>query len=68
MIGRRRTSPVVPADGAHTRRLTPHQQAVHNEPNDLDACRTDYATGAEDRAAFDARAREQDPENRRAAR
>ncbi|MEU5608432.1 hypothetical protein AB0H03_06690 [Streptomyces sparsogenes] len=51
-----------------TRRLTPDEQAALDEETTAEACRVDYALGEAHRAAFDARAREQDPGIRRAAR
>ncbi|MFF5670283.1 hypothetical protein ACFY8S_09120 [Streptomyces hygroscopicus] len=53
---------------AQTRRRDADLNAKNTEEATVDACRTDYVIGSEERRAFDARVREQDPETRRAAR
>lgn len=57
MIGRRHTSPVVPADGAHTRRASADLDSKVRNKATVATCGEDYAAGAAERKAFDARAR-----------
>ncbi|MFI7315164.1 hypothetical protein [Streptomyces hygroscopicus] len=52
---------------AQTRRADADLNSKRSEPATVEACRVDFVLGADTRADFDRRAREQDPETRRAA-